>query len=170
MNGPLPRQNAKGDRILETIERGEHWFTSNRILIAVVIGVFFVAIFISQGIREKGNQDQEQWWTEASKLTTPEQREEFARNNPQANASVLLSLQAARAFLDQGKFERAESICTNFLQINSAHPYAEMAYLLRAYAREELGHQDLARKDYEMASAKGKLGETFSESAISRLN
>lgn len=160
----------KGDRIVESLERGEHWFTQHRVKIAIFAGVFIIAAFASQAIQNQEEERQASLWNEASKLTTTEQKQKFVSDNPEAQATPFLILQTSRQLLEEEKFKLAEALSTEFITRYTNHPRLSSALIIRAYAREEQGELEGAKLDYQKVQGmEEEVNRLLSTQALARL-
>jgi len=165
-----PQSKLKGDRIVESLERGEHWFTQHRVKLAVIAGAFIISAFATQAYQNQRRETQSRIWNEASKLTTTEQKVEFVAKNPSAEATPFLILLTGRQLLEEGKFAEAESLTSQFISGFSTHPRLSAALMIRAYAREEQGKFNEARTDYQKVQGMDeKMDQLLSTQALARL-
>jgi|SaaInlStandDraft_1057018.scaffolds.fasta_scaffold24336_2 Flp pilus assembly protein TadD len=160
----------KGDRIVESLERGEHWFTQHRVKIAIFTGAFIIAAFVSQYYQNQNKEAQAALWNEASKLTTSQQKIDFVSANPSAEATPFLMLQTSRQLLDEGKFAEAEATISQFIAEHTSHPKVSSALMVRGYAREEQGETEGARADYQKVQGmEDQVNQLLATEALARL-
>ena len=162
-------ESQQGDRVIEYLERGQHWVSENyKIIIAIIVASFGVAFFLQHRI-SAAKAEQMGYWEDVSKLSTLEKKHAFLKAQPKADASALLSLTLAREELDEGNFQGALLSVNSFIQNNKEHALIGTAYILRGYANEELGNEDRAVEDYTRASKEARAVAVVADDALKRL-
>ena len=157
------------DKIIVSLAKLQNWFAENWKWLVILILVAVGSALISEKMRKDEIAEERSYWNKAAKATSIEQRANFIKNNPDRQASKILSLQLPRQYLDEGKFKEALSTITKFIDENSGHSFLSIALTLKAYAHEELGEKDLALKTYKEVSAMGDMMSVLSEQFLGRL-
>lgn len=149
----MSKENSlKEDRVVEYLERGQHWVSEKyKPLLIAIVGFLAVALIMEH--RENSALEREnQLWNQSAELSSIDEKKQFIVSYSKSSAAKALAIVLAREFLDAGQFLEAKKVCDNFIQNGEGHKLIHMAYLLRAYANEELGHAEEAKKDYEFVS------------------
>jgi predicted negative regulator of RcsB-dependent stress response len=158
----------KGDRLIEFLERFQHWISENyKFLIALFI-IAFAAAMGSQYVQDQAVSQEQHFWELASKAETKEDREKFVAKYADSNAAKFVGLNLARTHLDDGEFDKADSVLSAFITNSAEHPQLGLAHLLRAYAREDLGKTSEAVQDYQSA-AEDKHLSLLAQAGLARL-
>lgn len=161
--------NLKEDRVIVGLAKLQNWLSENWKWVLILILVCMGYAFITEKSRKDQIKEEQKYWEQAAKATTPEQRAKFIKANPDRQASKVLALQLTRQYLDDGKYKEALGAISSFIEKNPNHPFVSVAMTLKAYAHEELGENDLALKTYQEISSKGDLMSVLSERYANRL-
>ncbi|MBF0196632.1 MAG: tetratricopeptide repeat protein [Planctomycetes bacterium] len=163
------KDNIQGDRVIEYLERIQHWVESNYKMLIFFVVVAFASAWGWQYKVDAEVSQQMDYWTEVSKLKTIEEKSSFVQSHPDADSASILCLTLAREELDEGKYKEALGHLNIFLNSNPKHPLEATAYVLRAYANEELGDKDAALLDYQKASGEDRAVAMVADQALERL-
>ncbi|MBF0243732.1 MAG: hypothetical protein HQL31_00480 [Planctomycetes bacterium] len=157
------------DRILESLERGEIWFSAYKWHFVVAIAVAFLVALFFHNQESRRREFERDLWGKRSSLTDIESRREFLNKYPLAQASVSLYLQLAKEELDSKHFDKALDETRRFIEFYPDHAFSGTAHLLRAYAHEELDEVKSALSAYRLAGEKDVTLLPIAESASKRL-
>ena len=166
MNDQQPA--LKGDRLIEFLERFQHWMSENYKFIVALFVIFFAVAMGTQYMTDQELVKEQQFWDLAAKAETKEDREKFVAKYADSNAAKFVGLNLARTHLDDGEFDKAESVLNAFISNSAEHPQLALAYLLRAYAREDLGKTSEAVLDYQKAAEDTRLA-LMAQAGLARL-
>jgi predicted negative regulator of RcsB-dependent stress response len=161
-------QALKGDRLIEWLERIQHWISENyKFLIAMFI-VFLAVALGAQYVKDQKKAEEKSYWELAAKAEDKTARQKFLATYSDSAAAKLVSMELARTHLDDGEYAEAETVLTQFLSKSGDHSYAPLAHLLRAYAREDLGKTSEALTDYQ-AALEDKRFSLLAQAGLDRL-
>ena len=164
-----PQESVKGDSFILGMERFTHWVSQNVKFLAVLVLTVLVAGYGAQALKDQEVEAQQNFWAEASELKTSEEKQTFINNNPDANAAHILALELCREQLDAANPEAAEATASLFIERNEAHSHLDLAFLLRAYAREELAKNEGAKADLQQVLDNPRYAALAAQ-ALERLN
>jgi predicted negative regulator of RcsB-dependent stress response len=164
-----PQQSVKGESVILGMERLTHWVSQNVKFLAVLVFTVLVAGYGAQALKDQDTEAQQNYWAEASELKTPEEKQAFIDDNPDANAAKILALELCRTQLDEANPEAAEATASLFIERNEAHSHLGLAFLLRAYAREELAKNEGAKADLQQVLDTPRYAALAAQ-ALERLN
>ena len=158
-----------GDKIIEVLEKGQHWVVENRnklivFFVALLIGTFWYESHLSS----KENREKD-FWEKSSQLKSVNEIENFVKTHAGTDAGKYMSLQLIRKQLEAGSFDKAKNEANTFIATNPESKYIGLATLLRGYANEELGKVSEAKTDYQKVSEKPGVYTLTAEKALERL-
>ncbi len=167
----MTTENKKhdGDRVLEILERGQHWVVQNKNKLITVFTVSIIIAFWYESHLSGIDAREEKIWERAAELKNLNEMELFIKMNSESNAGKFMALQLIRKELDAGKYDKALWYANDYIQKNPESNRLGLARLLRAYAHEELGKVSEAIADYKKAAELSPVLATTASKAIVRL-
>jgi tetratricopeptide (TPR) repeat protein len=158
-----------GDRILEVLERGQHWVVQNKNKLITVFVVSIVLAFWYESHLSGIEVREEETWERAAGLNNLNEMELFIKTNSESNAGRFMILELIRKQLDAGVHDKALKYANQYIQKNPESKRLGLATLLRAYAHEELGDITKAKADYKKSAELSPVLATTASKALERL-
>lgn len=167
---PSAPKGKDGDRIIEYIERGQHWVSENYKLLIGIFIVSIIAVYVNESRANSAKERENQLWNQSSKLKTALEIEQFVDSNISSQAGAYMNLQLVRKHLDDGNYSKAITYAQKFIDNNPESSQLGIAILLKSYALEESGQIDQAKDGYKQAAEKSIFVAAIANKAVSRLS
>jgi len=158
-----------GDRVIEILERGQHWVVENRNKIIFFFVAFLISAIVYQNHLDGLESKEIAKWERATELKNVGEMEVFVKTNMDSNAGKFVTIQLIKKELDGGAFIKAEKYASDYINKFPESDNVGLVTMLRAYAYEEQGKTSDAITDYKKVVESTPTLKVTAESALKRL-